>query len=214
VSIGTRALRSEGDQPVRVLITAKAPLPGNVKTRLSPPLAPALAARLAEAFLTDVLAAACAVDPGAGFLCPAADAVDLRRRFPGVPVVAQTGAGLAAALASGVQGGTVVVAGDAPGIAPATITAAASADADLVLAPSRDGGFALIRMRLHRPAVFADIHWSTGRVLDQIVAAGRAAGLTVALLDPVADVDTIADLDGLDLSCAPATRLVLEAAIR
>jgi glycosyltransferase A (GT-A) superfamily protein (DUF2064 family) len=213
VSVGARALRSEGDEPVRVLITAKAPLPGNVKTRLSPPLAPALAARLAEAFLTDVLAAARAVDPGAAFLCPAADAADLRRRFPGVPVVAQAGAGLAAALASGVRGGAVVVAGDAPGIRPATIAAAANTDADLVLAPSHDGGFALIRMRLHRPAVFADIHWSTGRVLDQTVAAGRAAGLTVALLDPVADVDTIADLDGLDLSCAPATRLVLEAAI-
>jgi glycosyltransferase A (GT-A) superfamily protein (DUF2064 family) len=214
VSVGTRALRSEGDQPVRVLITAKAPLPGNVKTRLSPPLAPELAARLAEAFLTDVLGAARAVDPGAGFLCPAADAADLRRRFPGVPVVAQAGAGLAAALAGGVRGGAVVVAGDAPGIRPATIAAAATADADLVLAPSRDGGFALIRMRLHRPAVFADIHWSTGRVLDQTVAAGRAAGLTVALLDPVADVDTIADLDGLDLSCAPATRLLLETAVR
>ena len=92
--------------------------------------------------------------------------------------------------------------------------AAASSPADVVLGPSRDGGFALIRMRLHRPAIFDDIHWSTGRVLDQIVAAGRAAGLTVALLDPVADVDTVADLDGLDLSCAPATRLVLEAAIR
>ena len=213
MSIGTRALRSGGDEPVRVLITAKAPLPGNAKTRLSPPLAPELAARLAEAFLTDVLAAAQLVDPGAGFLCPADDTADLRRRFPGVPVVAQSGAGLAAALASGVRGGAIVVAGDAPGIRPGTIAAAANADADLVLAPSRDGGFALIRMRLHRPSVFADIHWSTGRVLDQTVAAGRAAGLTVALLDPVADVDTIADLEGLDLSCAPATRLVLEGAI-
>jgi len=38
---------------VRVLIAAKAPLPGNAKTRLSPPLPPELAARLAEAFLTD-----------------------------------------------------------------------------------------------------------------------------------------------------------------
>jgi glycosyltransferase A (GT-A) superfamily protein (DUF2064 family) len=214
VNVGTRALRSEGDGRLRVLITAKAPLPGNAKTRLSPPLAPELAARLAEAFLTDVLAAARVVDPGAGFLCPTADAADLRRRFPGVPIVVQAGAGLEGALASGVRGGAVVVAGDAPGIRPATIAAAAAADADLVLAPSRDGGFALIRMRRHRPAVFDGIHWSTGRVLDQIVAAASAAGLTVALLDPVADVDTIADLEGLDLSCAPATRLVLEGAIR
>ncbi|MEP6641354.1 MAG: DUF2064 domain-containing protein [Gaiellales bacterium] len=198
---------------MRVLITAKAPLPGNAKTRLSPPLSPELAALLAEAFLTDVLATAHAVDRDAGFLCPRADAADLRRRFPGVPVVVQTGAGLSGALASGVRGGAVVIAGDAPGIRPATIATAAAADADLVLAPSRDCGFALIRMRLHRPMVFEGIDWSTGRVLDQTVAAGRAAGLTVALLDPVADVDTIADLEGLDLSCAPATRLVLDGAI-
>jgi glycosyltransferase A (GT-A) superfamily protein (DUF2064 family) len=196
-----------------VLVTAKAPLPGNAKTRLSPPLPPELAARLAEAFLTDVLAAVRSVDPGAGLLCPAADAADLRRRFPGVPIVVQAGSGLAGALASGVRGGVVVVAGDAPGIRPATIAAAAVADADLVLAPSRDGGFALIRMRLHRPVVFEGIDWSTGRVLEQTLAAGRAAGLTIALLDPVADVDTMADLEALDLSCAPATRLVLDGAI-
>jgi uncharacterized protein len=213
VSVGARALRSEGDGPARVLITAKAPLPGNAKTRLSPPLSPELAARLAEAFLTDVLAIARAVDPEAGFLCPAADAADLRRRFPDVRVVVQVGAGLAGALTTGVKGGAVVVAGDAPGIRPGTIIAAVTADADLVLAPSRDGGFALIRMPLERPAVFESIHWSTGRVLDQIVAAGRAAGLTVALLDPVADVDTVSDLDGLDLSCAPTTRDVLDTAI-
>jgi uncharacterized protein len=214
VSVGTRASRSGGEAPVSVLITAKAPLPGHAKTRLSPPFSAELAARLAEAFLTDVLAAARAVDPDAGFLCPAADAADLRRRFPGVPVVAQTGAGLTGALSSGVRRGAIVVAGDAPGIGPAVIVAAAAADADLVLAPSRDGGFALIRMRLHRPAVLGGIHWSTGRVLDQTVAAGRAAGLSVALLDPVADIDTASDLDGLDLSCAPATRGVLDAAVR
>jgi uncharacterized protein len=213
VSVEARALRSEGEGPASVLITAKAPLPGNAKTRLSPPLSPQLAARLAEAFLTDVLAAARAVDPDAGFLCPASDEADLRARFPDVRVVAQIGAGLTGALAGGVRGGTVVVAGDAPALTPATIAAAGAADADLVLAPSRDGGFALIRMRLERPAIFEGIHWSTGHALDQIVAAAGAAGLTVALLDPVADVDTMADLDGLDLSCAPATRDVLETAI-
>lgn len=213
MNIGATALRSEDDGPVRVLIAAKAPLPGNAKTRLSPPLPPELAARLAEAFLTDVLAAARAVDPDAGFVCPPADAADLRRRFAGVPVVVQAGAGLSGALATGVRGGAVVVAGDAPGIGPEPIAAAVAADADLVLAPSRDGGFALIRMRLQRPAVLDGIDWSTGRVLEQTVAAGRAAGLTVALLDPVADIDTVADLERLDVSCAPATRLVLDTAI-
>ena len=194
---------------MRVLIAAKAPLPGRAKTRLSPPLSPAVAARLAEAFLTDVLAVARTVDAGAGFLCPAADTADLGRLFPGVPLLVQEGDGLTGALATGVRGGAVVLAGDAPGIRAEAILAAAAAPADVVLAPTRDGGFGLIRMRPHRPAVFAGIRWSTGSVLDQIIAACRAAGLTVALLDPVADVDTVDDLAAIDLSCARATRAVL-----
>jgi uncharacterized protein len=208
VSVGA-ALRSEGDSGPRVLIAAKAPLPGRAKTRLSPPLPPALAARLAEAFLTDVLGVARLVDAGAGFLCPAADAADLRRRFAGVPLLVQDGDGLTGALASGVRGGAVVLAGDAPGIRPEAIMAAASSPADVALGPTRDGGFGLIRMRRFRPEIFDGIRWSTGSVLDQTVAACRAAGLTVALLDPVADVDTVDDLAGIDLALASATRAVL-----
>ena len=211
MSVGA-ALRSEGDARTRVLIAAKAPLPGRAKTRLSPPLSPALAARLAEAFLTDVLAVARTVDAAAGFLCPAADAADLRRRFAGVPLVVQEGDGLTGALATGVRGGAVVLAGDAPGIRPEAITAAASAGADVVLGPTRDGGFGLIRMRCVRPEIFDGIRWSTGSVLDQTVAASRAAGLSVALLDPVADVDTVDDLAAIDLTHARATRAVLAAA--
>ncbi len=208
MSVGT-ASRSGGAAGPGVLIAAKAPLPGRAKTRLSPPLPAALAARLAEAFLVDVLAAARVVDAGAGFLCPARDAADLSRLFAGVPLVVQDGDGLTGALARGVRGGAVVVAGDAPGIRPEAIAAAAGARADVVLAPTRDGGFGLIRMRRERPEVFAGIRWSTGSVLRQLVAASRAAGLSVELLDPVADVDTVADLAGLDLTRARATSAVL-----
>lgn len=194
-----------------MLIAAKAPLPGHAKTRLCPPLTPMQAARVAEAFLTDVLAAAQAVDPGAAFLCRASDAAVLRERFPGVPQVIQDGTGLSPALATGTRGGAVVVAGDAPGIAPPAIERAASATDDLVLAPSHDGGFSLIRMRRHRPGLLDEIRWSTGSVLEQLVAAARRAGLTVAVLEPIADVDTIGDLAFADLAAAPATRAALAA---
>jgi len=207
VSVGP-ALRSEGEPP-KVLIAAKAPVPGQVKTRLSPPLPPELAARLAEAFLADVLAAARAVDPGAGLLCPPADAADLRERFPGAAIVAQAGAGLTGALATGLATGAVVVAGDAPAIRPETIAAALAATAELVLAPSHDGGFGLIRLRGDAAVLFAGVIWSTGAVLDQTVAAARALGLGVQLLEPVPDVDTVADLARLDLSRLAATRAVL-----
>jgi len=193
-----------------VLIAAKAPLPGRAKTRLSPPLSPPLAARLAAAFLADVLAAARAVDADAGFLCQAADAAELRRSFPEVAQVVQEGDGLSGALATGVRGGAVVIAGDAPGIRPESIASAAASAADVVMAPSHDGGFGLIAVRAHRPSLFDGISWSTGSVLRQMVAAARAAGLTVELLDPVADVDTVADLASLDLGAARATRAVLD----
>ena len=207
MSVGP-ALRSEGEPP-KVLIAAKAPVPGQVKTRLTPPLSPELAARLAGAFLADVLAAARAVDPGAGFLCPHADALDLRERFPGAAIVEQAGAGLTGALATGLAMGAVVVAGDAPAIRPDTIAAALASTADLVLAPSHDGGFGLIRLRGDAAALFAGIAWSTGSVLDQTVAAAEALGLAVELLEPVPDVDTGADLVGLDMSRVAATRAVL-----
>lgn len=208
MSVGT-ALRSEGDPSPRVLVAAKAPLPGTAKTRLCPPFTAGEAAMLAQAFLTDVLAAARAVDPGAGLLCRSADAADLGRRFPGVPLAVQPGDGLSAALAHGVARGAAVVAGDAPGIRPDAIAAALRSPADLVLAPSHDGGFCAIRMRPVRPALFAGMTWSTGSVLDELVAAAHAAGLSVDLLDPVADVDTAADLDAVDLASAPATRALL-----
>src|SRR6185437_6328462 len=181
VSVGS-ALRSEGEQP-KVLIAAKAPVPGQVKTRLSPPLSPEQAARLAEAFLADVLATSRSVDPGAG---------------------------LTGALATGLATDAVVVAGDAPAIRPETIAAALASSAELVLAPSHDGGFGLIRLRGDAAALFAGIAWSTGSVLDQTVAAAGALGLAMELLDPVPDVDTVADLAGLELPRVAATRAVLE----
>lgn len=206
------APRSGGDAAARILIAAKAPLPGRAKTRLTPPLPAALAARLAEAFLTDVLAAARAVDPGAGLLCRASDAAALRRRFEGVPLLIQTGRGLTGALTSGLRSGALVVAGDVPGIRPEVLRAAARTGPGIVLAPSHDGGFSMIGMRPFVPHVLDGIRWSTGSVLDQAIAAGRAAGLPVRLLDPVADVDSAADLAALDLAWAPATRAALTAA--
>jgi glycosyltransferase A (GT-A) superfamily protein (DUF2064 family) len=208
VSVGA-ALRSEGTRAPRVLVAAKAPVPGAVKTRLCPPFTPGDAARLAAAFLTDVLAAARAADPGAGLLCRAADANDLGLRFPGVPLAVQPGVGLTAALRHGVRGGAAVVAGDAPGVRPEAIAAALGSAADLALAPSHDGGFCLIRLRADHPGLFEGMTWSTGSVLDELVAAAGAAGLSVELLDPVGDVDTAADLAAADLAAAPATRAIL-----
>src|SRR6266536_665206 len=198
-----------GSRAMTVLVTAKAPIPGHAKTRMCPPLGLHLAARLAEAFLVDVLGAARHVDPGAGFLCPAEDAGELERSFPGVPIVRQEGSGLADALAGAARMGAMLISGDAPGFPPEVIAAGLASRADLVLAPSLDGGYCLIGMRRFNAAPFERVAWSTGAVLDQTVRAARSAGLTVELLEPVADVDVADDLLGIDLERDPATAAVL-----
>ena len=189
----------------RVLVMAKAPRPGHVKTRLCPPLGLELAARLAEAFLTDVLSAAREVDAEAALLSPADDVALLRRMFPHVDVVGQRGVGLAAAITGAVSSGAILVSGDAPTYPSSEIRRGRESAADLVLGPAADGGYCLIGMRSYHPAPFQDIPWSGPRVLEETVNAARRAGLTVELLEPHGDVDTVEDLLAIDLAAAPAT---------
>ncbi len=192
-----------------LLVTAKAPRPGHVQTRMCPPLGLRTAARLSRAFVADALAGARVVDPGAGLLAPPADVADLTLLFPGVPVVAQHGSGLADALEHAVAGGATVVSGDAPTYPVELIRRGLASTADLVLGPSLDGGYCLIGMRRFHPAPFRGIAWSTGAVLEQTVTAARAAGLTVELLDPAADIDTVQDLVACDLRSATHTTALL-----
>ena len=75
--------------------------------------------------------------------------------------------------------------------------------------PALDGGYCLIGMRRYHPAPFRGIAWSSSSVLEQTIAAARTAGLTIELLEPHADVDTISDLLSVDLNDAPATAALL-----
>ena len=193
----------------RLLVTAKAPRPGHTKTRMCPPLGLQTAARLGHAFLTDAVTRARTVDPSAGLLAPIGDADELTALFPGVPVIAQQGTGLAAALEHAVAGGALLVSGDAPSYPAELIRRGLESTADLVLGPSLDGGYCLIGMRRFHPAPFRDIAWSTGAVLEQTLGAARVAGLEVELLDPAPDIDTVDDLAACDLTQAPATAALL-----
>lgn len=65
---------------------------------------------------------------------------------------------------------------------------------DLAVGPAYDGGYTCIAMRKPIATVFADIAWSTPRVLEQTLMAAAAAGLTMAVGTPLSDIDTEDDL--------------------
>jgi hypothetical protein len=210
-----------------IAVFARWPEPGRVKSRLSPALPPALACRLHEALLRDTLEAASAV-PGARAMLHWSDAPADRSGFPlprGVEAIDQQGADLGARLARGL--GTMLERGGGPVVAIGTdcpeLNARGVAEAfaaldrhEVVLGPTRDGGYYLIGLARPLPALFTGIDWGTDRVLAQTRARAREAGIEPFLLEPLADVDTPEDLIRLIARCAaggeeaPHTRAALK----
>ena len=102
------------------------------------------------------------------------------------------GGRMLAAVAAGVK---VVVGSDVPALDAAYVEEALArlARADAVIGPVEDGGYCLIGMNQPHPELFRSIEWSTDSVLEQTLERAAAAGLDVALLDTLWDVDDYAD---------------------
>lgn len=181
-----------------LLVIAKAPVAGRVKTRLCPPCTPAQAAELARAALLDTLAAAAAARrPGGRVLALDGDAGDWVP--PGFEVIPQRGRELAARLANAfadVDGPALLVGMDTPQAAPQLLDrglAALADGADAVFGPALDGGYWAIGLRHPDPRAFAGVPMSERRT--GLVQRARLAelGLRTAILPLLRDVDTIAD---------------------
>lgn len=185
----------------RVVVFAKAPVPGKVKTRLCPPLSPeqacAVYRRLARAAWRQVRAcgapAVVALDGGGGASWLGAAA---RSRPQGA---GDLGARMSRAFARAFRAGAervVLVGTDCPGLRARDIRRALSVlrRRDLVLGPAADGGYWLVGLRAPQPELFARVPWSTPRVLERTLARARRLRLAVHLLRVRRDVDTAADL--------------------
>jgi glycosyltransferase A (GT-A) superfamily protein (DUF2064 family) len=147
-----------------LIVIAKAPVAGRVKTRLSPPCTPAQAARLARAALADTFAA-CDAAAGARRRVVAVEGEPGGWIPGGWDVVAQRGDGLAERLAGAfadVGGPALAVGMDTPQVGAAQIEAglAALARFDAVFGPATDGGYWAIGLREADPAVFAGVPMS------------------------------------------------------
>lgn len=213
-----------------VLVFAKPPVPGSVKTRLVPPLTPEEAAELHLAALRDVvdrvrtaglpfeLHLAGLVSSAPGGDPHGWDRATLAEDLGDPPVRAQRGADLGARLthafgdAFGRGYSRVLVLGsDHPTLPPETLAAGSDrlGDHDAVFGPSRDGGYYLVG--LHRrswPAtagLFEGIGWSSDRVMDQSLERAGKLGLDVSLLREWYDVDRPDDLRRLARDAAPGS---------
>ncbi len=191
----------------RVLVVAKAPVPGRAKTRLGALVGDTAAAELAAASLLDVVdAATAAVGAAACHLALEGDLDDgvrpeeVRVALTGWTVHAQTDGDLGRRLAHahGALGpGPVVQVGmDTPQLTAELLHTVLDglADHDAVLAPATDGGWWALALRdPARAAVLADVPMSTPTTYADTVAALEADGLRVAGAPELTDVDTATD---------------------
>jgi uncharacterized protein len=191
-----------------IVVIAKSPQPGRVKTRLTPPCSPEQAARLAGAALSDTLAAAARTGATRRVLVLDGEPGPWVPR--GFDVVPQRGDGLAERLAAAfedVAQPAFLVGMDTPQVTTRLLDAGLGAlsRSDAVFGAALDGGYWGIGLRRPDPAAFAGVPMSEATTgLAQRVRLAEL-GLRTAVLPPLRDVDTIADAHAVAAE-APGSR--------
>jgi rSAM/selenodomain-associated transferase 2/rSAM/selenodomain-associated transferase 1 len=202
-------LRGEGGvRGITVVIMAKAPVPGQVKTRLVPPLTPEQAADLAKRLLVEAVEQVqrlkgvrtmVAVSPSEG--------IPHVQQFlpPTVSLIPQSDGDLGQRLAHAFEElfakgakGVIVLGADHPDLPSEYLARAVKllrqGSDPLVIGPTEDGGYYLIGLTRPHPELFRGVPWSTSEVLKVTLAKAKAAGLSVTLLPPWYDIDRPEDL--------------------
>ena len=186
-----------------IILFAKSPEPGRVKTRLADRLGAEAAARLYEAFVRDVLETLYS-------LAGAAD-LELHTDIPtdawpeaAVPRRLQAegdlGAKMFHALERALREGrprAMIAGSDAPTLPAGHVEKLLASDADVALGPTEDGGYYAIGCQRVHPAMFDGVRWSQPSSLEETARAARACGLTVVLGESWFDVDGPEDLERL-----------------
>lgn len=202
-------LRSR-DAKQALIILAKAPIPGQVKTRLCPPLSDDEAASLYGSMVMDVLERCKPLREFDRYLscAPTTDHPffkTMEARF-GVQLWEQIGSDLgermnhavATAFGKGYQK-VLVIGTDIPTLSGQTCLTTSNLlkNHDVVFGPTPDGGYYLLGMNRPAPELFHDIPWSTPSVLSISLEKARRLGLSVGQLHPLQDIDTLEDLKSM-----------------
>jgi uncharacterized protein len=200
-----------------LVIMAKAPKPGTVKTRLMESLPARAVTALYRCLLEDTLALATSLTSvEVAVMCPEADQDELARLLDNtVQVVAQKGEGLAAGLTSVFRHFTAagrqhVIAfnSDSPHLAPSVLHSAFEilATHDVVVGPTHDGGYYLVGAKAAHPALFENDPMGTRSALDRLLTRTKVLELSTGFTERFYDIDVANDLIllALELQLAPA----------
>jgi rSAM/selenodomain-associated transferase 1 len=202
--------RSDNRREAALIIFAKAPIPGQVKTRLCPPLTPDEAATLQGSLVLDVVERSRGVAKQAHFDRVLACAPSREHVFfkilgerHGIRLIDQAGNDVGARMDQAFKAvfalgyrRIVMVGTDIPTLLPSSLTQAFSllATHDLILGPALDGGYYLLGLTRPVPELFEGIPWSTEQVCTLTRKKAEALGLKTALLPACRDLDRIEDL--------------------
>jgi rSAM/selenodomain-associated transferase 1 len=213
---------SETAVPVRngdrvLVIMAKAPKPGAVKTRLTPSLPLQAIAAFYGCLLGDTLALARSLGGvEIAIMCPDSDVSELARLAGHrAHVVGQKGEGLAAGLtsvfayfATNRQRRVIAFNSDSPHLPCSVLEQAFEtlAARDVVVGPTYDGGYYLVGAKASHPTLFTGDGMGTSSALERLLSRARVLELCVGFADPFYDIDVVDDLIRLaaELQRAPA----------
>lgn len=195
---------------VAVAIMAKAPIGGQVKTRLCPPLSPDEAAELYRCFLLDKIEQVQALERARSVIAYAPEhAGELFEALaPHLSLLPQRGPDLGDRLIGVLDGlltsghrGAMAIDSDTPTLPVSLLQQAvdrlSDSGVDVVVGPTEDGGYYLIGVRAPQPELFVDMPWSTADVLPETLRRAARRKLRLVQLPPWYDVDTPDDLGRL-----------------
>ena len=199
-----------------LVIMAKAPRPGRVKTRLTPSLPLQAVTAFYRCLLDDTLALAQSLgNVEVAIMCPPADVNELAQLAGDeVSVVAQEGEGLAAGLTSVFthftdehQRRIVAFNSDSPHLPHSALEDAFEmlSAHDMVVGPTPDGGYYLVGAKASHPALFARDGMGTSSALETLLSRAQDFALSVGFAAPFYDVDMAEDMARLaaELRLAP-----------
>jgi rSAM/selenodomain-associated transferase 1 len=191
----------------KLIIFARAPVPGNVKTRLQPTVSPEEAANLQAFFIQQTLTLASRLNKvDVELWCTPDDSHPVFQqcaREYKITLKQQYGKDLGERMANAVQAAlvnyqqVVIIGTDCPELTADYLSGAFSRlrqGATGVIGPANDGGYVLLGLRRFSSLLFTDINWSSDQVLFETCQKLRQLGWDWDELNTLRDIDTFSDL--------------------